>query len=243
MSRPRESDKCLHVRAIFGLWHAQSRAETTRLHRLATATARRILTSLSPGQIALITGPSGCGKSTLLRAIAAASRSKRCTVIANEAMLDHDDRAMPAQRRAAAPARTVDLFDLPMHDTLRILAAAGLAEARVFTAVATELSQGQRDRLRLALALARAESGAARQPILILDEFACSLDRTTAHSVAAALRRWTTTTGTARIVCATSHDDVRESLRPEFHIELSLMGLPRVNSTSARRASRGRRGR
>ena len=243
MSRPRESAKCLHVRAIFGLWHAHSREEATRLARLANATARQILTSLAPGHIALVTGPSGSGKSTLLRAITARATKRRDTVIEGASIEIETHLGAPPRSRAGVDrsdsARVVDLFDLPIDQTLCVLAAAGLAEARVFTAVARELSEGQRDRLRLALALARAESPGSREPMLIVDEFAGRLDRITAHSVAASLRRWKTNT---RIVCVTSHDDLRDSLMPDMHIELSMMGPSRIVAATRRGTARKGRG-
>ena len=95
-----------------------------------------------------------------------------------------------------------------------------------------QLSDGERFRLRLALAYARVQQQPSPGPTLLLvDEFASVLDRTTARCLCSALRRWLAgfTAGPApTAVLATAHDDVRAWLTPDLTVEFSRDGAART---------------
>lgn len=175
------------------------------------------LSALLPqsGQIVLISGASGAGKSSLLGAI-------RST---------HPDRRWIDLRSIRLPDRAlVDCFGaLPMRQILRLLSEVGLAEAWTYLRSPKQLSDGQRWRLRLAKGLAR--SARKRRSIIICDEFCALLDRVTAAVVARSLRRATSSLGTSAIV-ATSHEDLRASLKPDLLIQCDF-GKSRILRSSA----------
>lgn len=173
---------------------------------------------LGLGQTCLITGPSGAGKTTLLRRIAHGTPAR---------IIDIDaPRLRTLARSGTAP---IDLFSLPLDTTLRLLAAAGLAEAPLLVRAAAHLSEGQRFRLRLALAMAAALRLAARgaNVTLIADEFCAALDGPTSASVCLALSRWVRATG-VRLIVAAPGDDLRPFLRPHLIAATSLSQAPEV---------------
>lgn len=172
-------------------------------------TARLIDEMLLPGQIALLTRPSGSGKSTILRRLVERLESRWVPVVSAERCME--DRCVP------------DLFDLPLVETLGILAAAGLAEAPILVRKPLELSDGQQARLGLALGLARAARERVLEPTtIIFDEFVSTLDRITAASVSTALGRFTARNLDIRVVCAAANDDILESLCPEILVHQPL---------------------
>lgn len=240
------SRKALTARVIFGLWPDDARKENARRVRDAVHAAARLDSMLKPGHVALVTGPSGSGKSSLLVQLVRRLRARRRTIVAAENSQEDDttNRRSHVLRTMSEP-RVVDLFDLPLDETLRVLAMAGLAEATIFTSRPRDLSHGQRHRLRLALAMAlvHKETIAAsrvRSVTLIVDELASTLDRTTACCVAATLRRWTSMTPGVRVVCATAHDDLAGSLRPDVLVHQALLGKAefRLAAPRARHAKR-----
>lgn len=164
----------------------------------------RALLDLPPGRLALIRGPSGCGKSTLLRAASGAIARRGGAVLDPERLLS----------RADPTLAIIDLFTQPLETTLRLLAGAGLGEAALWARTAPELSEGQRARLGLALAMARA--GAEPHPWLILDECLAPLDAVTGAGVATTMRRWHRSHPAARILAATSREDLTEALAPDL---------------------------
>ncbi len=192
----RPSPRVMQVAAMFGLGVDEARVEEIVPHTTLT---------LRPGQVIFVHGPSGCGKSTLLRLIReAAAEDVRLLIV-------------EPGRAASAPD------DLPLVDALGAtleaatgsLAAAGLGDAFVMLRSPRELSDGQRYRWLLAQAMqAVATVGAEALPVVLADEFAATLDRQTAQTIARNVRRFATR---ARIcfVAATTHDDVLEALAPD----------------------------
>ncbi|HZW09545.1 MAG TPA: hypothetical protein VFF69_06560 [Phycisphaerales bacterium] len=170
----------------------------------ADARAVGEILAMRPGEVALVTGPSGCGKSTLLRGAASAA--------AGQGVVQAE--RLPARR--AGGGAIIDLFTGSVARSRRVLSLAGLGEAGLWGRSPAELSEGQRARLGLALAMARAEQ--RRASLVLIDEFCSSLDRVTVRGVARAVRAWSRAAASARIVCATSHDDVAEWLRPDLTI-------------------------
>lgn len=164
--------------------------------------------SLEPphaGRIVLITGPSGSGKTRLIRRLRQQDdRPQR--------WIDLNDIALP-------DALVADCFGaIPLEQALKLLSRCGLGEVWTYLRRPRELSEGQRWRLRLAMGLARAAAASTRcdgvDPILLADEFAAVLDRVTACVVARSLRR-TIDRSAVGMICATSHEDLIDALRPD----------------------------
>jgi hypothetical protein len=164
-------------------------------------------------------GPSGSGKSVLLARLQEALRAAGPGEVAAVDLA----KIAPAGDRAV-----IDLMAGPLQQRLRILSAAGLADAFLLLRKPHELSDGQRWRLRLALAIeqvaarageeTRLASGAAKQAIpwrvLIADEFCSTLDRLCARAVAYRVRRLADATGVT-VLAASAHDDLVEDLAPD----------------------------
>lgn len=201
--RGRTSSRLLRACCRFGIGVTRGGAADVRHHdghlgRLAL---------LAPGQIALVTGPSGSGKSTLLRALAA-----RVHVRAPRETLGR--RRQRHRRRPKAPS-IIDLMPLGLDRWLRTLACVGLADPLLLGRTPEELSTGERARFELARALAR------RKGWLLIDEFLTTLDRETAVSVARSLRRAVSAEFSGlRVVVATAHDDLVESLGPDVVVRV-----------------------
>ncbi len=182
------SRRCLYVRALFGGASAR-REEAARIDHVVRAVKR-----LRRGDVGLVMGPSGCGKSRLLRGIAR--------------------RVRPARRVGAGPlpaCAVIDAVRAPMGAALSALASAGLADAAVLQRSARLLSDGEAFRLRLARAMVRCPGGV----LLVIDELASTLDRTTARTLCHSLRRWAKRAG-VRVLAASAHDDCKEFLSPRL---------------------------
>src|SRR5258705_1361314 len=176
------------ARLVEGPSGAAGAAEEVRARLLAAPTGR--------STIVLVTGPSGAGKSLLLCAVARLLPASSITWASDV-----------GRRRAGS---VVDQLDGPLEETLRLLGRAGLADARLFARSVSRLSVGERARLSLALAMDRAgrlrdrpgesenDEGRAEPPTIFIDEFASSLDTTTARSLARTLRRWADEAGPGR---------------------------------------------
>ena len=146
------SDRRLKVAEMFGLGLDET-AEVVLYRDLAL--------DVRPGDVVYVTGPSGSGKSVLLRRLAEALQAAHpglpCVDLAavtlpdGQAVVD----LVPgfAGLRQGESGETDDL-----DGVLRLLSAAGLADAFALLRTPRQLSDGQRYRLRLALALAEAAS-------------------------------------------------------------------------------------
>lgn len=197
-ARTQHSIKAMRTAALFGIDLDEHDALAPR----HTDRASELAGNIEPGTINHITGPSGAGKTTLLRGLAEQLQSNGCRVI-------------DAQRIRLPDEACVDCFPGDLHDGLQLLANAGLAEAGCFVRNARQLSDGERFRLRLALAMRRANALDPTPAVIIIDEFAATLDRPTAHNVAQLLRRHIGASPNTAAITVTSHDDLDPSLRPD----------------------------
>jgi ABC-type ATPase with predicted acetyltransferase domain len=173
--------------------------------------AEHVTLDVRPGDLVLFSGPSGSGKSSLLRE---AGRQVGAVDVTTLALPD---------------VPLIDALPGPVEDRLRMLAACGLSEARLFLRTPAELSDGQRYRLRLAHALAggwKQGSDDPRTPVpwLLADEFAALLDRPLAKVVAYNLRRQVSRTGIG-VLCATANDDLAVDLDPDLWVRCHGDGL------------------
>ena len=191
--------RTLKTAAMLGLSADHPRKAHDERRRLMTAAAAELLASIPPGGVALVTGPSGSGKSTLLDCIVGAHPVEAA--------------ALERERRAVA-----ELSRLPLEKWLRLLAQFGLGEGSLMLQPAMRLSAGQK--YRLALALNAARVGGVPGAVFVADEFCSLLDRECAHAIAAALSRWANSRPDIRIVCATAHDDLQQSLNPNVILTL-----------------------
>jgi len=135
-----------------------------------------------------------------------------------------------------ADACVIDLIGDDLERGMGLLSLVGLADAFVMLRRWEELSDGQRSRLMLARLLARADEltsldGASGDEadrlsaVIVVDEFASTLDRLTAKVIARNVRRRIGKRGCRHtFVCATTHDDLLESLRPDVVVWKGLRG-------------------
>jgi hypothetical protein len=185
----------------------------------------RLRVDINPGDVVFITGPSGSGKSVLLRALVDQMDYY------HEPLVDLASIDLPDDRPA------IDLVGGEPGAALRLLSAAGLADAFALLRRPSELSDGQRWRLRLAMALARVEPRPARpreeatidvapdstapsrsrlgnaHPCLVADEFCATLDRCAARVVAYRLGLLARERGLT-VVVAAANDDLAADLAP-----------------------------
>jgi len=136
------SDRQARLAEMFGLG-LDDTYEVTLYENLAL--------DVRPGDLVFITGPSGSGKSVLLRRLTRALR---------DAQPDGGQVVDLSRLRVRADRPVIDLPAAPLETALRLLSAAGLADAFALLRPASQLSDGQRYRLRLALALDRLLAGA-----------------------------------------------------------------------------------
>jgi ABC-type ATPase with predicted acetyltransferase domain len=193
--------RLLRACAAFGLAVRHNPGAPRPTHRVM---AVDLLRRLSPGGMALITGRSGSGKSSLLNEVEECARAMGVRVV---------------RAGAEGPeAPLIDAIDRPLPEALRLLAHAGLADATLFARTPAELSEGERARMRIARALC--DVSRREDSLILIDEFASVLDRTTARCLCHSLRRRMRRMS-ARVVAATAHDDVIAWLSPDVHIRMS----------------------
>ena len=199
------TDRMIQVAEMFGIG-LDSSYEVVLYEDLAL--------DVRPGDVVFVTGPSGSGKSVLLERLGRAIR---------DALPDGGHVVNLATVRVPGDRPVIDLVAGPLEEALRLLSAAGLADAFLLLRRAGELSDGQRYRLRLALALdallARpagkvAGRGGPTLRLLVADEFCSTLDRLCARAVAYRVRRLADTHGLT-VLAASAHDDLAEDLAPD----------------------------
>ncbi len=212
------SDHMIQVAEMFGIGLDESYEVT--LYEDLTLDVRA-------GDVVFVTGPSGSGKSVLVERLERAIRDGSATAALADGRTDGGRVVNLAGVRAGDEAPVIDLMSGPLEGALRLLSAAGLADAFLLLRRARELSDGQRYRLRLALALDAllAHTGPYRASrsrvptlrLLLADEFCSTLDRLCARAVAYRVRRLADTHGLT-VVAASAHDDLVEDLAPDVLI-------------------------
>ncbi|WP_328764174.1 AAA family ATPase [Streptomyces sp. NBC_00272] len=155
--------------------------------------------------ITYVTGYSGTGKSVLLRLFLA----------------DHPEAHVPGEVTDDRPL--IDLFDLPLPDTLQLLGQVGLGEAFTYLTPYHRLSDGQRARARLALAYASGHR------LLVIDEFLSTVDRVSAAVVAYGFQKFCRRNGVSAVV-ATAHGDLGDQLGPDHTVVLDYNGAKTVTT-------------
>ena len=236
MAEPTE--RTLQVAVMFGL-----SLDATHRHTIIPP----IEVPLAPGQIVFITGVSGGGKSTLLRLIkkqliadSGLDNDKPVShrppelicadalpPLPESALVEALARPEVAQIKPGKPGQANKPADL--DQVCHWLSQAGLNDAAVMLRTPSQLSVGQRHRLQLAQAIAVAHRADADWSVLLADEFASSLDRTTAHALARSTRKWVTRSNIC-LVAATAHDDLLEPLSPDVLVELSPGGQCEIHT-------------
>ena len=151
---------------------------------------------LTEGDVCYLVGDSGSGKSVLLRALAK----------------DLGDKAINIADVEVDPEKPlIDTVGRTFQEALTLLSRVGLNDAFLFLRRYPELSDGQRYRYRIAKMI---DSG---KPYWIADEFASTLDRTTAKIVAYNIQKLARRSR-ATLIVATTHTDLEEDLNPSILI-------------------------
>lgn len=178
---------------------------------------------IGAGHIIYITGDSGAGKTSLLRDIRAALEGRSDVFLVDvDTGAEEDD--LPVLDRFG---------DLGLEEICGLLAYVGISEPFVYLRRPRELSDGQRYRYRLArLIHAARQAGTGRFPVVIVDEFLATLDRTTARVVARQIRKASMDHGIC-FVAATTHDDIQQDLAANTRITMRLNYTPRVERVPA----------
>ena len=190
--------------------------------RLDTVITKNIDMDLRGGEVVLVTGASGSGKSLLLKALAwHASGHRKSWKLASEIQsYARVDTPFVKVGTLLSPPRNKSSIALllalgmSLNDAMRLLASAGLGEARLFVRPSKTLSSGQRYRLSLALALAK------KPDLLLIDGFCEPLDIYSATAVCRRLRKEVERRGIIAIVATTDGDRVLSELRPQRVLRL-----------------------
>jgi energy-coupling factor transporter ATP-binding protein EcfA2/GNAT superfamily N-acetyltransferase len=221
---PALTQRALEVASMFGL--GLDDADT---HRVSVIPPTTLPLPPTGSGITLITGPSGSGKSSLLRLIASALRERGTRVID----LNGPDADLHHHGQTNADLCVIDRVapDQSLAEALRICSLAGLSDAFVLLRRPGELSDGQRFRFRVASAIASAMASAIAGParpsesmVILIDEFAATLDRITARALARSLRRWCDREPRVKVMfaLATTHEDLADALEPDVHVRKGL---------------------
>jgi len=224
-SRPVSSARARRVQEAFGIVNTEFRSILVAGLDL----------SVLRGQIILIGGPSGTGKSLLLRAIAhlaGVGQKKGRLPEGVELTVSQMTKGVQIARPRPVPpgVAPIELLErIPLDETLRILASAGLAEPQLFVRPARTLSLGQSYRLSLALALAEDPD------LLLIDEFCEPLDRFSAAAVSKKLRISATQRRIGVIAATADPERVCASLAPDRLLLLSSGGTHKWVSVNSGR--------
>lgn len=189
--------------AAFGLIVS---AESFSEHSGSIDASEEQISGILGSSITLLHGASGAGKSRRLAGIERALKDKGHRVIQVEDVRD-------------GSIACFDAIDAVAEDPCSMLALAGLAEPKLWALPVCALSVGERARLKLALAMCNARAG----DIVLADEFCTPIDRVTAGSVCATIRRWAHNKK-VRFVAASAHEDLRRMLGADLIIHASSGG-------------------
>lgn len=200
------------VREVCTMFGLGVRAEDPRRVSRAQAGAAMLAGVVRPGMVGLVTGPSGSGKSSIVSALRGRLGALGARVVA----------APRAVHPRLARVCVIDAIRRPVDEALRVLARAGLAEARVAITPIGMLSDGQRSRLRVAMAMDRAVRCGAW---VLIDELATGLDRATACGLCLTLGRWARS-ARVPVVAASACDELIEPLAPDVVLDQPLAGEP-----------------
>jgi energy-coupling factor transporter ATP-binding protein EcfA2 len=185
------------VMAMFGVDVASEGARVEALRARCARVAREIDEALCAGGVGLVTGASGSGKSTALGAFVELVRARGEGAVV----------CGPDGGGCAAPI--VERVGRSAAEGMRVLAAAGLGEARLLGRREGELSAGQRARFQLAVGMDGARRVGARSgaPVtLVVDEFGSGLDELTARSLAHSFGKWARAAGVRALVAGSRAD-------------------------------------
>jgi len=192
-TRAQLSDRTIEVARAFGLGIDEEKEHIV---------FRDFELKLADGDVVYITGDSGSGKSVLLRALAE----------------DLGDKAINIDDVEVDPEKPlIDTVGRTFQEALTLLSKVGLNGAFLFLRRYPELSDGQRYRYRIAKMIDMT-STSGKKKYWLCDEFASTLDRTTAKIVAYNIQKMAGRSG-ATLIVATTHMDLDEDLNPSIRID------------------------
>lgn len=148
------------------------------------------------GDVIYVTGDSGSGKSWILKNIFAKLKNSICI---DDVKVDDEE-------------VIIEGVGKNISDALAKLNIAGLGDAFLYLRKYNQLSDGQKYRYKIAKFIDNED-----KDVWILDEFCATLDRVTAKVISYNLQKIARKLGKT-VVCATTHNDLLEELRPDTYI-------------------------
>lgn len=164
--------------------------------------------------ITLVRGPSGSGKSRRLAGL-------------EQGFAEAGFRTRRVEPMADTETAVFDVFNSDHDKVCTTLAACGLAEPRLWSLPAGLLSAGQRARLEIAIAI----HDAKENDVIIADEFCTALDRVSAMSLCATIRR-VVDQRHLHLVAASAHEDLEPMLGPKLLIDGSTGEIQTLDGQS-----------